>query len=76
MLLIASLTACLDSTYHTSLLNELDLPECQKKLVLNVFRLMIFERYSSQISGCSCCPFDLASIHFLFTSFPPDIGCH
>lgn len=59
--------------FNTRLLNDSDLPERQEKLALNVVRLMMFESYSSQISSC---PSDLASVHFLFTSFSPDMRCH
>lgn len=62
--------------FNMSPQKELDLSECQEKLLPNAFRLMIFERYIRQISSCSCCPFDLASLHFLLTSFSPDIRCH
>lgn len=62
--------------FNTSLQKELNLPECQEKLLLNAFRLMLFERYNHQISSSSCCPFDLAFLHFLLTPFSPDIRCH
>ena len=62
--------------FNISPQKELYLSECQGKLFPNAFRFMIFERYICQISTCPCCPYYLAPLHFLLTSFSPDIRCH